>query len=164
MDHHVIGGISVSVRLGPHNDSDIGLVVKAKEIPVGISPSGVIGAGGTIGGFGITIKESTNAEIIRHWPSVSILDPDRRKVVYQTAKNALSDAEEANVASVGFYTMALEVARVPSWEIAEELVKAVYEHSKDGCGLENVILVASSPTQVSSFQFALNNIKIIRGT
>jgi hypothetical protein len=161
LEHHELRGIDISVQLGPCDDSDIGLVVKAQSIPVGISSQNPIGNTSGQGGFEISIKEATNAEKIRHWPSVSIQNPNRRKIVYQCVKDALYDAEEANVSSVGFFTLALEVSRVPSWEVAEEIVKAVYDHVKNGTALDRIVLVASSPIQVSSFQYALSNIKII---
>jgi len=162
LEHHDFRGIDVSVQLGPCDDSDIGLVVKAQSIPVSISGQGTTGIISSQGGFEISIGEATNAEKIRHWPNVSIQNPDRRKIVYQAVRDALKDAEQANVSSVGFFTLGLEVSRVPSWEVAEEVVKAVYDHVKSGTTLDRILLVASSPIQVSSFQFALSNIKIIR--
>ena len=161
MEHHDLRGVHVSVQLGPCDDSDIGLVVKTQNIPLGAPPSGAIGSVGTMGGFGISIKEATNAEIVRHWPNVSIQDPDRRKVVYGAARDALKAAEAANVSSVGFFTLGLEASRVPSWEVAEEIVKAVFDHAKEGTGLDRVMLVASSPIQVSSFQYALGNVSVL---
>jgi hypothetical protein len=161
VEHHDLRGIDVSVQLGPYNDSELGLVVKASSIPVGISSQSMI-SGTEKKGFEISIREAANAEKIRHWPNVSIQNPNRRKIVYQTVKDALHDAEVANISSVGFFTLALEVSRVPSWEVAEEIVKAVYDHVKNGTTIDRIILVASSPIQVSSFQFALSNIKIIR--
>jgi len=162
LEHHDFRGIDVSVQLGPCDDSDIGLVVKTQSLPIGAS--GQIATGNISGesGFEISIREATNAEKIRYWPNVSIQNPDRRKIVYQTVRDALKDAELANVSSVGFFTLGLEVSRVPSWEVAEEIVKAVYDHVRFGTTLDKILLVASSPIQVSSFQFALSNIKIIR--
>ncbi len=162
MEHHDLRGIEVSVQLGPCDDSDIGLVVKAQSLPVGISSQSIKGSISGNEGFEISIREAANAEKIRHWPDVSIQNPNRRKIVYQAVRDALKEAEQANVSSVGFFTLGLEVSRVPSWEVAEEIVKAVYDHVKIGTGLDRIILVASSPIQVSSFQFALSNIKIIR--
>ncbi|MFW9957134.1 MAG: hypothetical protein ACFFCT_03595 [Candidatus Odinarchaeota archaeon] len=162
MEHHDFRGVDVSVQLGPCDDSEMGLVVKAPSIPVGISQKSGKGSVSGASGIEISIKEAANAEIVRHWPSVSIQNPNRRKIVYQAAKDALKDAEDVKVASVGFFTLALEIARMPSWEVAEEIVKAVYDHVKTGTTLDRIILVASSPIQLSSFQFALNNIKIIR--
>ena len=161
MEHHDLRGIQVSVQLGPCDDSDIDLVVKAQDIPLGAAPSGIRSSRGTFGGLGISMKEATNAEMVRHWPSVSIQDPDRRKVVYGAARDALNAAEAAKVSSVGFFTLGLEAARVPSWEVAEEIVKAVLDHAKEGTGLDRVMLVASSPIQVSSFHYALGNINVI---
>jgi hypothetical protein len=148
---HNLGGISVSVQLGPYDDSALGLVVTAENIPVGVFEQ-----------FGVSVKEASNAERIRHWPNVSIQDPNRRKIVYSTAREALLDAEQVNASSVGFFTLALEVSRVPSWEVAEEIIKAVHDHSKEQSCVEKVMLIASSPIQVSSFQFVLNNFRIIK--
>jgi hypothetical protein len=157
LEHHDLRGIDISVKLGPYDDSDIGLVVKAQSIPIGVS-SNVSKADR----FEVTIKEATKAEIVRYWPNISIQDPNRRKVVYQAVKDALCDAEKAKVSSVGFFTLALEISRVPSWEVAEEITKAVYDHVKKGTTLDRIVIVASSPIQVSSFQYTLSNIKIIR--
>ncbi|MFW9959546.1 MAG: hypothetical protein ACFFDV_00920 [Candidatus Thorarchaeota archaeon] len=162
MEHHDLRGIDISVQLGPCNDSDIGLVVKAQSLPLGISSQSTTGSIRGESGFEISIREATNAEKIRHWPNVSIQNPNRRKIVYQAVREALKDAESANVSSVGFFTLGLEISRMPSWEVAEEIVKAVYDHVKIGTTLDRILLVASSPIQVSSFQFALSNIKIIR--
>jgi len=162
LEHHNLRGIDVSVRLGPYDDSDIGLVVKAQNIPIGVSSRDSTGRLGPGNGFGVTIREAANAEIVRHWPNVSIQDPNRRKVVYQTVSDALNYADKAKVSSVGFFTLALEISRVPSWEVAEEVTKAVYDHIKKGTTLDRIIIIASSPIQVSSFQYALGNIKVIR--
>ena len=130
MARHNLGSIKVQVVLGKFDDSDLDLVVKAQDIPIGLSPSGIIGAGGTIGGFGITIKEASNAEIVLQWPGISIEDPDRREVIYEATKTALTSADEIEASDIGFFTMGLEISRIPSWEIAEEIVRAINEHSK----------------------------------
>ena len=162
LEHHDFRGTDVSVQLGPCDDSDIGLVVKAQSFPINVSSQSATGGIHNDSGFEISIREAANAQNIRHWPNVSIQNPDRRKIVYQAVIDALEHAEQANVSSVGFFTLGLEVSRVPSWEVAEEIVKAVYDHVKSGTTLDRILLVASSPIQVSSFQFALSNIKIIR--
>jgi len=162
LEHHDLRGIQVSVQLGPCDDSDIDLVVKAQDIQLGAAPSGIISSRGSFESLGISMKEATHAEMVRHWPSISIQDPDRRKVVYRAARDALNAAEAANVSSVGFFTLGLEVSRVPSWEVAEEIVKAVFDHAKEGTSLDRIMLVASSPIQVSSFQYALGNIRMLR--
>lgn len=162
MEQHDLRGIQVLVQLGPCDDSNIDLVVKSQNIPFGVSPSSAMSNESTIGGFGISIKEATNAEMVRHWPIVSIQNQDRRKIVYRAARDALNAAEAASFTSVGFFTLGLEVSRVPSWEVAEEIVKALYDHAKKGTSLDRVMLVASSPIQVSSFQFALNNVRMLR--
>jgi len=158
-----IGSIDVSVILGRFDDSDLDLVVKAQDIPLGITPGGVIGGGGTVGGFGITIKEASDAENVIHWPAISMDNPDRRKAIFNATVEALNSAEKIEATKIGFFTMGLEVSRIPSWEIAEEIIKAINDYSKEETLLDKIMLVASSPTQVSSFQYALNNISIISG-
>ena len=158
-----IGSIDVSVILGRFDDSELDLVVKAQDIPLGITPGGVIGGGGTVGGFGITIKEASEAENVIHWPAISMDNPDRREAIYNATIEALNSADKIEATNIGFFTMGLEVSRLPSWEIAEEIIKAINDYSKEETLLDKIMLVASSPTQVSSFQYALNNISIISG-
>lgn len=161
MDQYSIGDVNVSVILGRFDDSELDLVVKAQDIPLGITQGGVIGGGGTVGGFGITIKEASNAENVIHWPSISMDNPDRRNAIYSATMEVLNSAEKNEASKIGFFTMGLEVSRLPSWEIAEEIVKAINNYSKENTLLDEIVLVASSPTQVSSFQYALSNIEII---
>ena len=163
MEQHSIGSIDVSVILGRFDDSDLDLVVKSQDIPMGITPGGVIGGGGTVGGFGITIKEASDAENVIHWPVISMDNPDRRDAIYNATIDALNSAEKIEATKIGFFTMGLEVSRIPSWEIAEEIIKAINDYSKEVTRLDKIMLVASSPTQVSSFQYALNNVSIISG-
>jgi len=160
---HSIGSIDVSVILGRFDDSELDLVVKSQDIPLGITPGGVIGGGGTAGGFGITIKEASDAENVIHWPAISMDNPDRRDAIYKATIAALESADKIEATKIGFFTMGLEVSRLPSWEIAEEIIKAINDYSKEETLLDKIMLVASSPTQVSSFQYALNNISIISG-
>ncbi len=163
MEQQSIGSIDVSVILGRFDDSELDLVVKSQDIPLGITPGGVIGGGGTVGGFGITIKEASDAENVIHWPAISMDNPDRRNAIYNATVEALNSAEKIEATKIGFFTMGLEVSRIPSWEIAEEIIKAINDYSKEKNLLDKIMLVASSPTQVSSFQYALNNISIISG-
>ncbi len=163
MEQHTVGGIDVSVILGRFDDSELNLVVKSQDIPLGITPGGVIGGGGTVGGFGITIKEASDAENVIHWPAISMDNPYRREAIYNATIEALNSAEKIEATNIGFFTMGLEVSKLPSWEIAEEIIKAINDYSKEETLLDRIMLVASSPTQVSSFQYALNNISIISG-
>lgn len=163
MQQHSIGSIDVSVILGRFDDSNLELVVKSQDIPLGITPGGVIGGGGTVGGFGITVKEASHAENVIHWPAISMDNPDRREAIYNATIEALNSADKIEATNIGFFTMGLEVSRIPSWEIAEEIIKAINDYSKEENLLDKIMLVASSPTQVSSFQYALNNIPIISG-
>ena len=160
MEHHSVGGIGVSVILGRFDDSELDLVVKAQDIPLSITPTGAIG-GGVAGGFGITIKEASKASNVIHWPKISIEDPNRRNAIYDATSGALESAEQMQATQIGFFTMGLEIARLPSWEIAEEIIKAINDYSKNESLLRRIMLVASSPTQVSSFQYAINNVSII---
>ena len=154
----MVGNISVSISLGRADDTDLGLVVKAKDIELGTNKGGV---GGAIGAFGITIQEATYSENVEHWPRVSMTDPNRRATIYDATSKALRTAEGLDVREVGFFTMGLEVGRIPTWETAEEIVRAVHAHAKNAESVERIALVASSPTQVSSFQYALDNIQTI---
>ncbi|MGY5865516.1 MAG: hypothetical protein RTV41_13005 [Candidatus Thorarchaeota archaeon] len=149
MDGWSLGSISVSVELGHEDDSDIDLVVKASNIPLGPEKAG------------ITVKEGTNAGFHLHWPGIKMSNPNRRQEIYDSTKSALETAERVNAKKIGFFTTALEVARVPSWEVAEEIIKAVHHHSRNESNLDRVLLVASSPIQVSSFQYVLNNITTV---
>ncbi|MGY5859474.1 MAG: hypothetical protein RTU63_08890, partial [Candidatus Thorarchaeota archaeon] len=115
MEQHSVGGIGISIILGRFDDSDLDLVVKAQDIPMGITPGGALGGGSTVGGSGITIKEASNAESIIHWPSISIENPSRRSAIYNATMKALDNAEQIQAAQVGFFTMGLEVSRLPSW-------------------------------------------------
>jgi hypothetical protein len=158
---HVFGNIGVSVVLGPYDDSKIDIVVRSEIIPMGLDAGSALGAGGTPGGLGITIKEATSVDNVEYWPGITIQDPNRRPTIYNTAKGALDTAERLKHKSIGFFTLGLEVSGVPSWEVAEEIVKAIYTHSKGEHGLTHVFIVASSPTQVSSFRYAIDNITVI---
>lgn len=149
MDGWLLGNISICVELGHEDDSDIDLVVKANEIPLGRGRSG------------FSVKEGSNADEILRWPGISMSDTNRREAIYEAAKSALEAAEKVKARKIGFFTTGFEVARIPSWEVAEEIVKAVHDHAKNECGLNHVLLVASSPIQVSSFHFTLNNITTI---
>ncbi len=135
--------------MGHDDDSDMDLVVKAQDIPIGLEKSGV------------SVKEGSNANEVLHWPGITIRNPDRRQAIYDTTKKALETAEKVGAKQVGFFTTGLELGRVPSWEVAEEIVKAVHDHSRNESNVSRVLLVASSPIQLSSFQFALNNIATI---
>jgi len=154
VEPHSLGHIDVSIILGKFDDSGLDLVVKSQDIPLGISSGG---------GFGITIKEASNAENIIHWPTISMDNPERRNELYNATLDALRSAEDLQATRIGFYTMGLEVSRLPTWEIAEEIIKAINDHSKNETQLDKIMLVASSPTQVSSFQYAINNVSIISG-
>ena len=72
-----------------------------------------------------------------------------------------SNAITRNAKTIGFFTLGLEVSRIPTWEIAEEIVKVIHTHAKQEAPIERILLVAASPTQMSSFQYALQNASII---
>ena len=154
----MVGNISVSISLGHADNTDLGLVVKAKNIELGTNKGGV---GSAIGAYGITIQEAASSENVEHWPKVSMTDADRRATIYNATSKALKTAEGLDVKEVGFFTMGLEVRRISTWETAEEIVRAVHAHAKNAESVERIALVASSPTQVSSFQYALDNIQTV---
>jgi O-acetyl-ADP-ribose deacetylase (regulator of RNase III) len=149
LDGWLLGSINVCVELGCEDDSDIDLVVKAGDIPLGLEKSG------------ITAKEGSNASEVLHWPGIKMSNPNRRQEIYDSAKSALETAEKVEAKKIGFFTTALEIARVPSWEVAEEIVRALHHHSRNESNLDRVLLVASSPIQLSSFQYVLNNIATV---
>ena len=122
--------------------------MKSKAIPVG---------DGFRGSPSIMVRESSNAKNIEYWPNITMEDPNRRRTVFQAAKDILKTAEKYSATNVGFFTMGLEVGRIPSWEIAEELVRALNAHLEVVSSVQQVFFIASTPTQLSSFQFALNN-------
>jgi hypothetical protein len=142
------GSIKIGVHLGPYDDSKIELTVKSKSI-------------GSTQGLGFTVQEATSSDNIEFWPELTIASENRRQAIYESSKTALENAERQNISSVGFFTLGLEVSRVPSWEVAEEIAKAIYTHSKWSSKVKEVVVVSSSPTQVSSFQYAFENIDII---
>jgi hypothetical protein len=143
-----IGKITVSIELGPYNDSKISLVVKSKAIPIGDGARGVPS---------VMVHESSSAENIEYWPSITMEDSNRRNTMFQAARDIFKIAEKNSATNVGFFTMGLELARIPSWEIAEELVRALNAHSEVATSVQKVYFIGSTPTQLSSFQFALNN-------
>lgn len=147
VDEWSVGGITVFLTLGPFDDAELDLSVKTEKLLPDIG--------------GITIIEPSSAKQVEFWPSVSVKDLNRRKTLYEAVKNLLKTAEESEAKDIGFFTMGLEVSRVPSWEVAEELVKAIKEHGDLGSSLKTIILVAGSPTQISSFHYALDNQHII---
>ena len=161
MADHIFGNMDISIVLGPYDDSKMDLVVKSKTIPLGLDSGAILGTGGNPGGLGITVKEASTVDNIEYWPGISIKDPNRRTSIFNTAKGALDEAERLESESIGFFTLGLEVSRVPSWEVAEEIVKAIHAHSKREHRLKQVYIVASSPTQVSSFKYAIANVSII---
>ncbi len=149
MEGWFLGNLNVKVELGHKDDSDIDIVVKARNVGQGRRKSD------------ISIKEGSNAGEVLYWPGISLENPDRRLIIYNTAFEALEIANGRKAQKVGFFTMGLEVSRIPSWEVAEEIVRAIVSHSKAEGNLTNILLVASSPIQQSSFQFALNNIRTL---
>ncbi len=149
MEGWFLGSLNVKVELGHNDDSDIDVVVKARDIGLGSRKTDII------------VKEGSGACEVLYWPGISLENPDRRLIIYNAALEALEIANGRKAQNVGFFTMGLEVSRIPSWEVAEEIVRAIVSHSKTDCSLSSILLVASSPIQQSSFQFALNNIRTL---
>ena len=142
------GSIKIGVYLGPYDENKIELTVKSKSI-------------GSTEALGFTVQEASSSDNIEFWPELTMESENRRQAIYASSKKALENAERQNISSVGFYTLGFEVARVPSWEVAEEIAKAIFTHSKWSNKVKEVVVVSSSPTQVSSFQYAFENIDII---
>ncbi len=138
--------------MGPVDDSDMDLVIKSKSIPLALDAAGL---------QNISVQEATEAKDTEFWPTITLSDPNRRDIINTTTSEALLKAEEKEGKVVGIFTLGLEAARVPSWEVAEEIIKAVHIHSKNNSSLKKIMIVASSPTQVSSFQYVLDNISVI---
>ncbi|UCH05340.1 MAG: hypothetical protein JSW05_04025 [Candidatus Thorarchaeota archaeon] len=147
--------IRIKVRLGPYKDDKLDLALMSSSVLAEVD------SGAASGGLGITIQEQPSAEKAEYWPVLTMDTPNRRSVIYEAVKNTLDTANRDEAERIGIFTLGLEVARVPSWEVAEEISKAVYDHSKLTTHVREVVVVASSPTQVSSFQYALQNISVI---
>ncbi len=128
--------------------------MKTQNIPLGMGES-------SEGVPVITIKEASNATQVEYWPKVSIMDSNRRQLIFEAVERILTQALSKDVKNIGFFTMGLEVSHVPSWEIAEEIVRVIHKHSKLDSTIDKVLLVAASPTQVSSFQYTLQNISVV---
>ena len=144
-----LGTFSIDVILGDIDDSNIDLVVKTKNMAIRGS------------GTQFSVNEGSNAKEVLYWPGLSISSPDRRSAIYSAAITALQTADGCEAKRVGFFTIGFEVSRIPSWEVAEEILRAISSHSKSDSCISDIVLVASSPIQLSSFQFVLNNIATI---
>jgi hypothetical protein len=155
MTECLFDSVRIMVRLGPYKDDKLDLALMSSNVLAGMD------SGAASGGLGIAIQEQPSAERAEYWPVLSMDTPDRREAIYEAVKHTLDTAERTDAERVGIFTLGLEVARVPSWEVAEEISKAVYDYSKVATHAREVVVVTSSPTQVSSFQYALDNISII---
>ena len=160
--HWEIGGVHITLVTGPYDDSEMDMAVKARDLPVGLDAGGSMGPFGTVGGFGIRVQEASNAKSVEYWPPVTMNDPDRRGAISSAVRSVLEKAEDMGAERIAFYTLALEVGRVPSWEVAEEIVRELYRHAHTTSTLKEVVLVASSPIQASSFNYVLDNVDILR--
>jgi len=65
----LFGGISIQIELGPLDDSEIGLAVKTKNIPLGLEVAGV---------QNISAQETSSARNVEYWPRIKMSDLDRR--------------------------------------------------------------------------------------
>jgi hypothetical protein len=149
-----INGLLVKLENGPHDDATVDYVVKSKRIGYMPLQAGLLPGKA---GPAIQVQEMSLAKKVTYWPEVSLKDFGRRTIIYEAAKKALEEANKLKANEVGFYTVGLETAGVPSWEVAEEIVRAVYEYSANKGTISTAVFVAGSPIQVSSFQYALNN-------
>ncbi len=153
-----VGNISVRITLGNPSNEEIDLAVTSEGITLGFDPSDPFGKRTPAK---ISIKEDAPAKHVIHWPQVSVLDENRREIIYNTVKKALESAHKEQMQKIGFYIFSLEVARIPSWEVAEEIVRALQNTSNEHSSVDSVIIVTSSAVQMSSLQFALENQNLV---
>jgi len=149
--------IHVSIEMGPYEKNNLGFIVKSKEISLDAG----LGSGQD-SALGVSVQEAVTAENVEYWPKVTMQDPNRREKIFRSTMKALRKADRLFQSNVGILTFGLEAGHVPTWEIAEEIGKAIFDHSKGDTEIERIVLVPSSPTQVSSFQYVLDNITVIR--
>ncbi|MHA1636664.1 MAG: hypothetical protein ACTSUB_01505 [Candidatus Thorarchaeota archaeon] len=147
----LFGGISIRIEQGPYDDKNLGLAMQSKDIPFGLAS----------GGVGFTATETSSAKNTEYWPPISIRDLDRRQRLFDAACSLLESASRLEEKEIGFFTAGLDVLGVPSWEIAEEIIRALHKCSKEDTCIEKVVIVAGTPTQLSSFQYALDNVSVI---
>ena len=147
----LFGGISICIEQDPYDDTDLGLVIHSKDIPLGLEAAGI----------GLTAHEASSAKNTEYWPPISIRDLDRRQRVFDAACSLLENADKLKEKEIGFFTSGFEVSGVPSWEVAEEIIRALHKCSKEDTCIEKVVIVAGTPTQLSSFQYALDNVSVI---
>ncbi len=145
--------IHVSIEMGPYEKNNLGFIVKSEEIPLGSAQDSA---------HGVSVQDAVTAENVEYWPKVTMQDPNRREKIFRTTMKALRKADRLFQSIVGILTFGLEAGNVPTWEIAEEIGKAIFDHAKGDTEIERILLVPSSPTQVSSFQYVLDNITVIR--
>ncbi len=150
------GNTRVKLQLGPVDDREMDIVVKAGTI----SLSGE--SHQPLGSIKIDVREQTSARRIEYWPAISQADTQRRRTIYNTVRDVLMTAEKERLRVIGLYTTGLEMARIPSWEVAEETVRALNAYARRGdLSVETVYIVVSSPTQLMSFEYALDNVESI---
>jgi hypothetical protein len=152
---------AIEVRLGLSEPEDIesGLAVKSKEIPL-LGPFLNRSPQGEISGKSVAIQDESADEAI-FWPSLSIRDRNRRQPIRRTADEALMKAAEEQFPSVVFFTAGLEAAGVPSWEIAEEITNAIHQAAQQETSVKEVVVIAGTDVQISSFQYTLNNTRLL---
>ncbi len=153
-----IGSISIEIITGPVKNREFDFVVTSKGIKIGLDPTDPLGKRG---GPAITFMEKVPAQNVKYWPDITMLSKNRREQIFKTVTDALDDAAQIDAKSIGLYIMSLEVARVPSWEVAEEIVRAIREKSVDDPAIESVVIVTGSAMQISSLQYALENQEIV---
>ncbi|MEM2142415.1 MAG: hypothetical protein QXQ81_04080 [Candidatus Thorarchaeota archaeon] len=143
----------VSVRMVPigSGTGELDVVVKSKGIALETP----------LHGSRVILGESVQAKHEIHWPDLSLKDRGRRKIIYDSVRRALMTAVTTNGQKIGIYTLGLELMGIPSWEVAEEVVRSVRDHSVTDEGERTVTIVTSSPLQTSSFEFALDNAELL---
>lgn len=153
-----IGDIMVKITLDRENTEEFDFAVASEGITLGLSPSDPLGKQTSTK---ISIREKTSAKQVIHWPDISVMDKNRRELIFNTVKDALDSADKEQARVVGFYVFWLEVMRIPSWEVAEEIVRAISDKSLEESNIDSVVIVTSSAIQMSSLQFALDNQQLV---
>lgn len=154
-----IHAIEVRLGLSEPDHIELSLAVKSKEIPL-LGPFLNRSPQGEISGKSVAIQDESADEAI-FWPSLSIRDRNRRQPIRRTADEALMKAAEEQFPSVVFFTAGLEAAGVPSWEIAEEITNAIHQAAQQETFVKEVVVIAGTDVQISSFQYTLNNTRLL---
>lgn len=150
--------IQVILRLGPSDDSELDVALRANNIPIGIPTLGMSKEESTT--TMTTAREACEAEKVVYWPAVSIYDSDRRNRIFRVVSGLIEAADGDGDEKVGISTLGPEIGMVPAWEIAEEITKAIYMQSKREGSVRQIDINVMTAAQFDSFVFTLNNVEM----